>query len=243
MFAGRYLWWMLVGIAIYLFFSMCFDYFTWLTVALSGCTTVAGACGPIIITMSGTLKPMGLWLAGAIMLFSILARIYHISLSPVWAVVVLIWFAASASFPMVLASGWTGQVPPHLVLESLPLAFLFLVSFCAYLLVAFEENGLRPLGEWWWLRLTVWASALYGVLVGFAQTQDVSVMLAKVLGLTTLAAVIASLRPRLSFMVDLEDRTPYIMLALFAVALAATLVPLWLHIYINNVLTPRRSRH
>jgi hypothetical protein len=242
MFAGRYLWWMLIGIAIYLFFSMCFDYFTWLTVALSGCTSVAGSCGPIIITMSGTLKPMGLWLAGAIMLFSILARIYHISLSPLWAVVVLVWFAASASFPMVLASGWTGQVPWPLVLESLPIAFLFLVSFCAYLLVAFEENGLRPLGEWWWLRLTVWASAFYGVLAGFAETQDVSAMLAKVLGLTTLAALAASLRPRLAWMVELGDSTPYLMLALFSVALVATLLPLWLHMYFNAFLTPKRSR-
>ena len=59
MFAGRYLWWMLIAIAIFLFFTMCFDYVTWLTVVSSGCARIAGSCGPIIVTMTGSMKPSG----------------------------------------------------------------------------------------------------------------------------------------------------------------------------------------
>ena len=43
MFAGRYLWWMLMGIGIFLFAALSLDYITWLTIQLSGCGEMAGA--------------------------------------------------------------------------------------------------------------------------------------------------------------------------------------------------------
>ncbi len=79
MFAGRYLWWMLIAAAIFLFFSMCFDYATWTVVAISGCAEIAGSCGPIVLTMSGAMKPAGIGLAGAIMVFCTFARLRYLS--------------------------------------------------------------------------------------------------------------------------------------------------------------------
>ena len=112
MFAGRYLWWMLIAMAIFLFFAMCFDYVTWATVATSGCARVAGTCGPIIVTMTGSMKPAGVYLAGSIMLAVTFVRIRYIGMSWLWSAFVLILFIASAPFPLLLANAWTGGSNP-----------------------------------------------------------------------------------------------------------------------------------
>jgi hypothetical protein len=228
MFAGRYLWWMLIAIAIFLFFSMCFDYVTWATLAMTGCARIAGSCSPIILTMSGSVKPAGMFLAGGIILIVTFARIHYLSMSWIWALVVAVWFAASASSPMLLANGWTGQLRPQMVLESLPVAFLFLVAFCAYLAAAFEEKGVDPLGAWRPLRMALWLAAIYGTLTAIAETPAFAWMPGRFLGLPRLSATIAALQPLLAKALDLDTGSQmpaFVVLAVFVIGLAISLLP------------------
>jgi hypothetical protein len=228
MFAGRYLWWMLIAVAVFLFFSMCFDYVTWAIVAISGCAEIAGSCGPLVLTMSGTLKPAGIGLAGAIMVLCTFARLRYVLASWLWALVALIWFSESAGFPEILAGGWTGQLRPEMVLESLPVAFVFLTVFCGYLVIPFEEGQAVPFGEWRWLRAVTWFAATYGVLATIAETPGFGAIPARMLGMPWIASAIAVVQPRLAAILDLGtgSMTPaYAMLAIFVVALAASLLP------------------
>ncbi|NLS02696.1 hypothetical protein HGP14_04830 [Rhizobium sp. P32RR-XVIII] len=228
MFAGRYLWWMLIAVAVFLFFSMCFDYVTWAVVAISGCAEIAGSCGPIVLTMAGAIKPAGIGLAGVIMVFCTFARLRYLSASWLWALVALIWFSAAAAFPGILAAGWTGQLRPEMVVESLPVAFLFVTVFCGYLVIPFEEGNTVPFGQWAWLRAVTWLAAAYGVLTAIAETEGFGAIPARMLGMPWIASAIAAVQPRLASILDLGagSTTPaYVVLAIFVAAVAASLLP------------------
>ncbi|OWW02575.1 hypothetical protein ATY81_21060 [Rhizobium sp. R72] len=228
MFAGRYLWWMLIAIAIFLFFTMCFDYVTWLTVVSSGCTRIAGSCGPIVVTMTGSMKPSGVYLAGGIILVVTLARIHYLSMSWMWGVFAAIWFVASAPFPLLLANGWTGQLKPEAVLDGLPVAFLFFVAFCAYIGWSFEESGARPLGGWRLLRATISVTAVYGALLALSEAPAFATIPGRMLGEVRLTTSIAALQPGLHDLLTLgmdRDTFAYIVLAVFVAGLAVSLLP------------------
>ncbi len=228
MFAGRYLWWMLIAIAIFLFFTMCFDYVTWLTVVSSGCARIAGSCGPIVVTMTGSMKPSGVYLAGGIILVVTLARIHYLSMSWAWGVIAAIWFVASAPFPLLLANGWTGQLKPEAVLDGLPVAFLFFVSFCAYIGWSFEESGARPLGVWRALRAVISVTGLYGALLALSEAPAFATIPGRLFGEMKLTTSIAALQPGLHDLLTLgmgRDTFAYVVLAIFVAGLAASLLP------------------
>jgi uncharacterized membrane protein YhaH (DUF805 family) len=228
MFAGRYLWWMLIALAVFLFFAMSFDYVTWATVATSGCARIAGSCGPLILTMTGTIKPAGYYLAGGIILAVTFARIHYIGLGWLWCLFAFALFVASAPFPLLLANAWTGQLNSEKVLENIPLAFPFLVAFCTYIGWSFEEADDAPLGPWRWLRTTIRLSAVYGGLVAVAQTPDLAWMPGRLLNTPSLSAHLAALQPMLHDALSLGgagDVPAYIALAVFTIGLAASLLP------------------
>jgi hypothetical protein len=58
---------------------------------MSGCAEIAGSCGPIIVSMSGTMKPLGVGLAGVIMIVCTVARLRHLSISPIWGAAAMRW--------------------------------------------------------------------------------------------------------------------------------------------------------
>lgn len=228
MFAGRYLWWMLIAVAVFLFFSMCFDYVTWAIVAMSGCAEVAGSCGPIVLTMSGAMKPAGMGLASLIMVVCTVARLRYLKAGWAWAAVALLWFYASAGFPGILAAGWTGMLRPEMVAESLPAAFLFINVLCAYLAIPFEEGRTVPFGEWLWLKGLLWFCAAYGALTALAQTPGFAAAPARLIGMPWIASSIAGLQAPLENALDLGTNSmvpAYTVLGLFAAGLAATLLP------------------
>jgi len=228
MFAGRYLWWMLIAVAVFLFFSMCFDYVTWAIVAMSGCAEVAGSCGPIVLTMSGAMKPAGMGLASIIMVVCTVVRLRYLRAGWAWAAVALLWFYASAGFPGILAAGWTGMLRPEMVAESLPVAFLFINVLCAYLAIPFEEGRTVPFGEWLWLRALLIACATYGALAAFAAMPGFGVLPARMIGMPWLATGLAGLQTPLETVLDLGTggmMPAYAVLGLFAAGLAATLLP------------------
>lgn len=97
--------------------------------------------------MTGTIKPVGYYIAGNVILVVTFARIHHIR--PELALVrlfVLVLFVASAPFPLLLANVWTGQMNSEMVMQNLPVAFPFLVVFCTYIGWSFEDGAGRPLG-------------------------------------------------------------------------------------------------
>ncbi|MDM9647836.1 hypothetical protein [Rhizobium sp. S163] len=226
MFAGRYLWWMLIALAVFLFFAMSFDYVTWATVATSSCARVAGSCGPLILTMTGTIKPIGYYIPGGIILVITFARIHHIGMSWLWCLFVLVLFGASAPFPLLLANVWTGQMNSEMVMQNLPVAFPFLVVFCTYIGWSFEDGGGRPLGPWRWLRVAIRFSALYGAMIALAQTPAFAWMPGRLLDMPALSVLLATWQPKLETVLTLgalDDRMAYLALAVFSVALAASL--------------------
>ena len=228
MFAGRYIWWMLIAVAIFLFFSMCFDYVTWIVVAVSGCAEVAGSCGPIVVSMSGAMKPAGMGLASLIMVICTVGRLRYLRCGWGWAAAALVWFYASAAFPGILAAGWTGQLRPEMVAESLPAAFLFINLLCAYLAIPFEEGRTVPFGEWRWLRGLLWFCAAYGTLTAFAETPGFGAAPARFIGMPWLAETLAGLQAPLEAVLDLGTGSmvpAYAVLAMFAAGLGATLLP------------------
>jgi uncharacterized membrane protein YhaH (DUF805 family) len=228
MFAGRYLWWMLIALAVFLFFSMSFDYVTWATVATSGCARIAGSCGPLILTMTGTIKPIGYYLAGGIILIITFARIHYIGLSWLWCLFALALFTASAPFPLLLANAWTGQLNSAKLLENLPIAFPLLVVFCSYIGWSFEEGTATPLGPWRWLRTAIRLLAVYAALMAIAQTPDFAWMSGRMPGLHWLSAMLAASQPHLHAALGLgtaADALGYLVLAAFALALVASLLP------------------
>jgi uncharacterized membrane protein YhaH (DUF805 family) len=228
MFAGRYLWWMLIAMAIFLFFAICFDYVTWATVAMSGCARIAGSCGPIILTMTGSVKPAGVYLAGGIILAVTIARTRYIGLGWAWALSALIWFVASAPFPLLVASGWTGQLKAETVLESLPLAFLFLVAFCAYIGWSFEDGGGKPLGPRRPLRVAIRVCAIYGALIAVGEAPAFAALPGRLLGQPSLSVWLAALQPGLRDLLTLSmdvDGLAYLACGVFASALIVSLLP------------------
>jgi hypothetical protein len=226
MFAGRYLWWMLIAMAIFLFFAIGFDYVTWATVAMSGCARIAGSCGPIILTMTGSVKPAGVYLAGGIILAVTVARTRYIGLGWGWALSAFVWFVASAPFPLLLASGWTGQLKADTVLESLPVAFLFLVAYCAYIGWSFEDGGVKPLGPRRPLRAAIGICAAYGTLIAVAEAPAFAALPGRLLGQPSLSALLSALQPRMGRLLTFgTDGPAYLACGVFASALIVSLLP------------------
>ncbi|MDR6663952.1 hypothetical protein [Rhizobium sp. 1399] len=226
MFAGRYLWWMLTGITLLMFLTICFDYFTWLAVQLSNCVEMAGSCMPVVQFMAGTLKTAGVWTAMGILFGAVMLRLSYLSLLRLWGLLVALWFIASTPFLLFIATGerlqWSAAS------EALPLAFLFLASLLAYLAIPFEDDDTRPFGASAILRGIVYAAALYGALAAASEMNWLSSMVAKLLGMPALAAIIANVQPRLQEALTLglgNILTGIFVLVVFIAALLLSLLP------------------
>jgi len=226
MFAGRYLWWMLTGITLLMFFTICFDYFTWLALQLSNCVETAGSCMPVAQFMSGRLKTAGVWSAVAILFVAAMLRLGYLSLLRLWGPVVALWFMASTPFLLFIATGERLQWAA--ISEALPLAFLFLAFLLAYLTVAFEDDDTRPFGASAVFRGIIYAAALYGALAAVTEMDWLSWVVAKVLGMPALSAIIANVQPRLqeALTLGLSNVLPgTFVLAVFIAALLFSLLP------------------
>ncbi|PDS56251.1 hypothetical protein CO663_25575 [Rhizobium anhuiense] len=227
MFAGRYLWWMLMGIGIFLFAALSLDYITWLTIQLSGCGEMAGACQPTLRLISGLLKPACIWTAIGILFVATLLRLHRLSLLWFWGPVVTVWFVASTPILLFLAADAAALTQPA-TLAALPVAFLFLAAFVAYLTLVLEDGDTLPLAASVPLRRTIRLTAAYGALAGAAFMSELSRIAGTLLDMPALAVVIALAQPYLQMVLTLGtgSMTPaYAVLAAFIAALAASLLP------------------
>jgi hypothetical protein len=228
MFAGRYLWWMLLAIATFALFAIYFDFAGWLITELSGCTAGANSCGPLTAFLAGTVRPAGFSAVGIILLICTLARIYYLRLSLLWAVAAMVWCLAITSFPALFKILWDVRLPAETVFYALPLPLLFLASLVVYLLAPFEDTGRPVFGPWPRLRMVCAAAAAYGVLLTISQADGLANVLADQYGLTTIAAIVKTLQPPTTYLLQLGtsgDTPAYLVLALFVLSLLAGLVP------------------
>ncbi|EJT06696.1 hypothetical protein [Rhizobium sp. CCGE 510] len=227
MFAGRYLWWMLMGIGIFMFAALSLDYITWLTIQLSGCGDMADACEPAIRLISGVLKHACIWTAIGVLFIATFIRLHYLSLIWFWGPVVAVWFVASTPTLLFLSADAAALTLPAIV-AALPVALLFLVAFIVCLMVPLEDGNARPLAASAPLRLAVRLTALYGALAATAFMPELSRIAGTLFDMPALAVVIALAQPRLQTMLTLGtgNMAPaYAMLALFIAALASNLFP------------------
>ncbi|WP_027685512.1 hypothetical protein [Rhizobium leguminosarum] len=227
MFAGRYLWWMLMGIGIFMFAALSLDYITWLTIQLSGCGDMAGACEPALRLISGVLKPACIWTAIGVLFMATLLRLHALSLTWFWGPIVAIWFVASTPILLFLAADAAALTQPA-TLAALPVAFLFLAAFAAYLMFALEDGDMLPLAASVPLRLTLRLTAAYGALAGLAFMPELSRIAGTLLDMPALSVIIALAQPHLQTVLTLGTGSmapAYAVLAAFIAALAASLLP------------------
>lgn len=228
MFAGRYIWWGLVSIAGFLFFAVYFDYVSWAIVQGSGCAKSAGSCGPLIDSLSGTVKPGGVWLAGIILFVCTVARIYYLKLNSFWYAAVAVWFVAIGPFPMLFTNIWHGELQFQAIFDALPMPLLFLAAFGAYLALPFEENGREPFGPWRPLHYLVALAAAHSVLLAISENSAFPLFLSEELRLTGLAATIAGIQPQATYLLqfgNIDDTASYVALVIFILSLLGSLLP------------------
>ncbi|MBY5404100.1 MULTISPECIES: hypothetical protein [Rhizobium] len=227
MFAGRYLWWMLIGIGIFMFATLSLDYITWLTIQLSGCGDMAGTCEPVLRLISGVLKPACIWAAIGILFMATLLRLHTLSLIWFWGPIVAIWFIASTPILFFLAADARALTQLD-TLAALPIASLFLAAFVAYLVIVIEDGDTHPLAASVPLRLTLRLTAVYGALAGVAFMPELSRIAGTLLDMPALSVVIALAQPYLQTVLTFGTGSmapTYAVLATFIAALAASLLP------------------
>ncbi|MBY5545764.1 hypothetical protein HFO61_02715 [Rhizobium leguminosarum] len=227
MFAGRYLWWMLMGIGIFMFAALSLDYITWLTIQLSGCGDMAGACEPALRLISGVLKPACIWTAIGVLFTATLLRLHTLSLIWFWGPIVAVWFVASTPILLFVAADAAALTQPS-TLAALPVALLFLAAFVAYLTFVLDDGDLLPLAASVPLRLTLRLTAVYGALAGLAFMPELSRIAGTLLDMAALSVIIGLAQPYLQTVLTLGTGSmapAYAVLAAFIAALAACLLP------------------
>lgn len=226
MFAGRYLWWMLMGIGIFMFAALSLDYITWLAIQVSGCGDMAGACEPIVLIISSMLKPACVWTAISLLFIATLARLHYLSLLWFWGPVVAAWFVASTPILLFLAANPAALTQPA-TLAALPVALLFLMAFSAYLMLSFEDGDTRMLAHSAPLRFVVRLTALYGALAAAAFMPELSRLAGTLFNMPALAVVIALMQPRLQTLLTSGTGSMAPAYAVLAVFIAALIVGLF----------------
>jgi len=154
-------------------------------------------------------------------------RLHRLSLLWFWGPVVTVWFVASTPILLFLAADAAALTQPA-TLAALPVAFLFLAAFVAYLTLVLEDGDTLPLAASVPLRRTIRLTAVYGALAGAAFMSELSRIAGTLLDMPALAVVIALAQPYLQMVLTLGtgSMTPaYAVLAAFIAALAASLLP------------------
>ncbi len=140
MFAGRYLWWVMVGVATFVFFAVYFPRLAEVYVSVSGCEAgFGGGCDHLSVTLQTIVAPLGYFLGGLIVLLAVAGRILFVKLSILWFVAVLVWSAVSASFLTKIGVAWTVQSGMESLLQAFPVESLFLAAFLLFIAFPLED--------------------------------------------------------------------------------------------------------
>lgn len=146
MYAGRYLWWNMLAVGLFLFFSIYFYYFGWLAIRVSGCGAVIGQCGALEGRLNETIRPGGLLFAGILVLTSTVLRIHYLKISPLWGLALFVWFGASSDFFFLFGNLWMANIGIVEIARLMPVEALFLIALTGFLCFPLELYRDRPKG-------------------------------------------------------------------------------------------------
>ncbi|MGR6431642.1 hypothetical protein ACU5AY_12065 [Rhizobium sp. PAMB 3174] len=182
MFAGRYVWWMLMAVTAFLFFAVFYPYVVWFFAALTECSATPEGCAGQSAFFNGFLKPFGLTMTAVGVFGCSAARILYLRLAPAWIAAIGIWLVASAGKLMILASLWSGAPRPAVLIETTPQQVLFLAAllvFLAFPIESFKESSSPP-----W-RVANWLAALaaaWSCIAAFAGMEELPALLHRLPG-------------------------------------------------------------
>lgn len=224
MFAGRYLWWMLTGLALVAVALFAMEGAGSTLAGLFGCRTSDNACSAIAGGMRTTLKELVAWAGWGLVAGSLAARIAWLGFSPLWIAPVLVWSLSLGAALRNYLPLWHGWVDVSLLSGVVPPAGYGLVALALFLCLPLEdESGDRmivrpaPIG-----RLAGLAAA--GLTLHLALTaQDLPALVIRFLHMPAAAELVSRLQGGTALLLSLnrEDPAPGLLAALlFAVALA-----------------------
>jgi hypothetical protein len=242
MFAGRYLWWLMIGVAGFWFASIHFDHVASTAVSVSGCERAIGACGDLAAKLSGTVKPLGLSAVAAIMLLISVARIRYLGLSLMWAVAVAVWLAASAPFLMLFDDFWGGWLSYDAIHSLMPASLPFLLAFGLFLCFPVEEYDGRASLPICKFQRAACIAACYCVLTALSVEPDLGAAVAGLTRLPSLQVAIQNLQPMLASILRLGSDGEVLSVAAFLIFAGGLAVSLGWHAKLGAVAPRRRSR-
>jgi hypothetical protein len=201
-FAGRYVWWMLMAVTAFLFFAVYYPHVVWFFAALTECSATPEGCAGQSAFFSGFLKPVGLTMTALLVLGCSAARVLYLRLAPAWIAAIGIWFAASAGKLLTIASLWSGAPRPATLIEVMPqqLVFLFvLLVFLAFPLESFREAR-HPL--WRVASSLAGLAAVWSCLVAIAGLEALPTLLFRLLDPAIAAPIAAELEAISGFLAN-----------------------------------------
>lgn len=242
MFAGRYLWWLMIGVAGFWFATVYFDHVTSTAVSVSGCERAIGSCGELAARLSGTVKPFGLYAVAAIILVASLARIRYLRLNPFWAVAVVVWLMASTPFLMLFKQLVAGNLNYYGLRNLMPVSLPFLIAFGLFLIFPVEDydgKTSRPISKF---QRAASFAALYSVVCALSVEPNLGAMIARLTGLELADTVISALQPPLAFVLRLGTEGFVLSALAFLLFALGLVVSLGWHTRLGAVAPKRRTR-
>lgn len=226
MFAGRYIRWMLVAVATFLFFAVYFGDVVWAAVYFSGCGRHGGDCEPIVTFFHG-LRPAGFWLSAGILLAVMIARLAYLRLGPIWMLMAATWFLPAMAFPAIFRGLYHGYMSFFALPLLLPSPLFFLVVFAIYLLIPFEDGRWQPFGPWRPLRYVATFAAADATFLALSVEPGLGAFL-RTMHMPHVASLVSVLQPPLRYVAQFGNggiAPAFIMLGFFVVCLLAGLLP------------------
>lgn len=223
MFAGRYIWWLVVSACLFFLALFAFDVVASIGVMISGCEMREGSCYILSGWLMDTVKPMLVLGAAVVLTLVVMIRIFYLRFFPFWAIPPVVWVAATggalARFEPLWREGYEyGALPAALPPSAY--AFIALAIFIAFPLEDEDEpqnGGAAPIG------ILAGFMAFMCVLHAFATSPGLPRHILNLTGSLDFATMVEGARHYLAIALLVADGNPipgYLMTILFALALA-----------------------
>lgn len=158
---GRYLWWLMVSVAGFLFAAVVLEYLMWLTVRMAGCREMASACALTTENVAELVQSIAMYGACVIILMATAIRLRWLKMSMMWWLAAAVWLAASLPFVSATDQLWKTRMLMDGAISPPPLSLAFLAALFAMLSGPRERSASISTG----IRMATGLAAIYGVLI------------------------------------------------------------------------------
>lgn len=223
MFAGRYIWWLVVAAVLFFVALFAFDVMASIGVMISSCELREGSCYILSGWLMDTVKPILVLGAASVLTLIVLVRIFYLRFMAFWAIPPLVWVTATGGALARFDPLWREGSDYANLPAALPpsaYAFIALAIFLAFPLEDEDEpenGGAAPIG------ILAGFMAFMCVLHAFATSTGLPRHLLNLTGSLDFATLVESARHYLAIALLVADGNPipgYLMTILFALALA-----------------------